>query len=154
MKSSSLQVEQPALHLNLLGTEEDRARLAYGVRVWRDLMRTGPLSSVIDWQEFEAQADGMDDDTIARSYVLSNQHISCTCRMGPHGELDLHNSVVGPDFRVHRCKGLRVCDASVQPSILSSTTNAVSMALGRMCAAVMIAQGQKDADTATMTSRM
>jgi choline dehydrogenase len=34
------------------------------------------------------------------------------------------DAVVGPDLRVHGIDGLRVCDASVMPTMISGNTNA------------------------------
>ena len=46
-------------------------------------------------------------------------HQSSTCRMGVDD-----NAVVGPDLRLHGMEGLRVCDASVMPTMVSANLNA------------------------------
>jgi choline dehydrogenase len=46
--------------------------------------------------------------------------------MGP----DPSTSVVDPRLRVHGFSGLRVCDASVFPSLIAGNTNAPSMMMG------------------------
>ena len=55
-------------------------------------------------------------------------HPSCTARMGG----DPAASVVGPDLRVHGTEGLRVCDASVFPTLIGGNTNAPAILVGWM----------------------
>jgi choline dehydrogenase len=62
-------------------------------------------------------------------------HPSCTCRMGP----DPASSVVDPRLRVHGVAGLRVCDASVFPTLIAGNTNAPSMMVGWKGAEMILA---------------
>jgi choline dehydrogenase len=57
-----------------------------------------------------------------------------TCRIGS----DAAQSVVDPRLCVHGLKGLRVADASVMPSIASTNTNAISMAIGERAASFIL----------------
>ena len=71
-----------------------------------------------------------DEDLIADFRARSGTvyHPSCTARMGP----DPANSVVNPDLKVHGIEGLRVCDASVFPTLIGGNTNAPSILMGWM----------------------
>lgn len=53
-----------------------------------------------------------------------------TCRIGT----DAEQSVVDPELRVHGIQGLRIADASVMPSIASTNTNAICIAIGERAA--------------------
>jgi choline dehydrogenase len=61
-----------------------------------------------------------------------------TCRMGVD-EL----AVVGPDLKVLGVDGLRVCDASIMPSITGGNTNAPSIMIGEMGARLVLSDNER-----------
>jgi choline dehydrogenase len=70
----------------------------------------------------EAEVDALVRETAATAF-----HLCGTCKMG--GELD-PLAVVDPQTRVRGLFGLRVADASIMPSIVSSNLNAPVMMIG------------------------
>lgn len=69
-------------------------------------------------------------DFVKREIVLSLMHPCCTAAMMPR-EL---GGVVGPDFKVHGAKSLRVVDISVLPILVSAHTSSTAYALGEKIA--------------------
>jgi choline dehydrogenase len=66
-------------------------------------------------------------DALVRSAAQTAFHLCGTCKMGT--ELD-PTAVVDPQTRVRGLDGLRVADASIMPSIVSSNLNAPTMMIG------------------------
>ncbi|CAB3260875.1 unnamed protein product [Arctia plantaginis] len=66
-------------------------------------------------------------DCISRELTFSLYHPTSTAKMGPDGD---PTSVVDPELRVRKVKGLRVIDASIMPSVVRGNTNAPSIMIG------------------------
>ena len=84
-----------------------------------------------------AHDDGACRDWI-RAAVVGHWHASCTCRMGAH---DDPGAVTDPSARVHGVGGLRVCDASIMPSVPCANTNIPTIMIGEKVAATILAGG-------------
>ncbi|MBU6487543.1 MAG: FAD-dependent oxidoreductase [Burkholderiales bacterium] len=113
---------------NWLSHEEDTARLVEAIRYLRSIAGSEPFASIVA-QEVGPGPALKSDDQLAdyvRRTTESNYHPVGTCRMG---HADDPMSVLTPDLKVKGVSGLRVFDASMMPSIISSNTNATVMAV-------------------------
>ena len=104
---------------------EDVEKLLRGVKLSLRLGRTEPLASLIDWDYSDPQLDHSlhlksDDELreLVKNRVETLYHPTSTCRMAP---LD-QGGVVDSHMRVYGIDGLRICDASIFPFIVSGHT--------------------------------
>jgi choline dehydrogenase len=123
----------PLIDPNYLATEEDRQSMRDGIALARDTLAQ-PAFGRFDAGEAipgPAVRSRSEIDAFIREMTASAYHPVGTCKMG-----DACNgmAVVDPEGRVHGLEGLRVVDASIMPSIVSSNTNAPSMMIGEKLA--------------------
>ena len=81
--------------------------------------------------------DAADDDALlehVRNTGQTSYHPIGTCRMGNDRE-----AVVDASLRVHGIEGLRVCDASIMPTMVGSNTNAPSIMIGEKASDMVLA---------------
>ncbi len=69
----------------------------------------------------------------ARNATISFGHPVGTCKMGVDAM-----AVVDPQLRVHGVEGLRVCDSSIMPSIVTGPTSAASHMIGAKAAGMIL----------------
>ncbi len=125
----------PVVIANYLADERDRKTSIGALRLIRRIAEQQPLKKLIVREVRpgpEAQSDEALLEHIAKLGATSYHPIG-TCKMGTDPM-----AVVGPDLRVHGVKGLRVADASIMPTMVSSNTNAPSFMIGERCAAFML----------------
>jgi len=120
--------EHPRIVANAYSTDTDVAEMLAAVKVLRRISAEDPIRSLIAEELRPGPSAQSDDDLIADFRARSGTvyRPSCTVRMGR----DAATSVVDPDLRVRGVEGLRVCDASVFPTLIGGNTNAPSILVG------------------------
>ncbi len=121
----------PQIIANYLADPRDKATSIAALRLARRIAAQPALAALIVREVRpgpEAQSDEALLAHIARLGATSYHPIG-TCRMG-HDDM----AVVDTELRVHGVQGLRVADASVMPTMVSSNTNAPSFMIGERCA--------------------
>ena len=118
----------PRIVQNAYGTDQDVAEMLAAVKMLRRIAAEAPLAEVIAEELRPGPAVQRDEDLIADFRARSGTvyHPSCTARMGP----DAGGAVVDARLRVHGVEGLRVCDASIFPTLIAGNTNAPAMMVG------------------------
>lgn len=123
----------PLIEANYLATAEDRRVMRECVKVGRDVAAQAALDPYRD-AELSPGPDVRTDDQIdawVRANAETIYHPIGTCKMGT---ADDGMAVVGPDLRVRGIDGLRVVDASVMPTLVSSNTNAPTIMIAERAA--------------------
>ncbi|WP_375421135.1 choline dehydrogenase [uncultured Sphingomonas sp.] len=123
----------PLIHANYLATREDRRVLRESVKIARDVVSQAALAPYRDVELAPGDAVRSDDEIDAwiRRTAETIYHPVGTCRMGPEGDA---MAVVDADLRVRGIDGLRVVDASVMPTLVSSNTNAPTIMIAERAA--------------------
>jgi choline dehydrogenase len=118
--------EQPEIQPRYLTEEIDRRVLVAAMRLARAILKSKPLESYYDYEDFPGDKVQSDDEMLAaaKERGTTTFHPMGTCRMGPASD---PTSVVDDELRVRGLEGLRVVDASVMPMMLSANINAATM---------------------------
>ena len=116
---------QISILLSYLQTREDIAKLVRGVRLGLKIAQQEPINSLIDRAtprgEFDHNLHLRSDselEEVVRKRVQTIYHPTSTCKMAKRED----GGVVDARLRVYGVEGLRVCDASIFPSIVSGHT--------------------------------
>jgi len=117
----------PIVDPNFLGDAYDVATTTEGVRISREIFAQSALGRYVRKEHFPGDRvkTRAELETYARQYGRTSYHPVGSCRMG--GD---ERSVVDPQLRVRGVAGLRICDSSVMPRLVSSNTNAPSIMIG------------------------
>jgi 5-(hydroxymethyl)furfural/furfural oxidase len=117
------------------------------VQTWLGALAMESSAAARSWmiEKLIADAPSIDDlnndDEACRDWirgaVLGHWHASCTCRMGAP---DDHTAVTDPSARVYGVEGLRVCDASIMPSVPCANTNIPTIMIGEKVAATILVE--------------
>ena len=125
----------PRIVANYLAASKDRAAVVRGLRLARRIGSHPALRSFLV-DETRPGTGTVEDAALldyARQVGQTSYHPVGTCRMGNDAD-----AVVDPACCVRGVEGLRVADASVMPFLVSSNTNAPSIAIGERAAQIML----------------
>ncbi|MFV0643713.1 MAG: GMC family oxidoreductase [Sphingomonadaceae bacterium] len=127
--------DKPVIDHRLLSDERDLKGMLFFVRFMERVWSTEPLAGHVTGRNFPATEPTSDDEwhDWLRQMIGIGYHPVGTCRMGGS------DAVVDPQLRVRGIGGLRVCDASVMPLIVSGNTNAATIALAERGAEIIAA---------------
>ncbi|MCA3227779.1 MAG: GMC family oxidoreductase N-terminal domain-containing protein [Burkholderiales bacterium] len=122
--------DPPSIRPNYLSEAADqRTAVALLHLIARIAAQPALAPFIVDETRPGAQADEAALLAYARESGQTAWHTVGTCRMGRTDD-----GVVDTRLRVHGVQGLRVADASVMPTIVSSNTNAPAMMIGERAA--------------------
>lgn len=130
LRSSDPQA-QPLIDPNYLGERVDLEHTVAGLEVCRAIMRQPAMARLIQ-REYAPGPDVRTAEQLAhyaRQVVDTGYHLVGSCRMGVD-----ESAVVTPELRVRGIGGLRVCDSSVMPAIVSGNTNAAVIMIAEKAA--------------------
>ncbi len=111
---------KPAIDPNFLAEPGDLRLTLEGVARMREIMAQAAFRRYVKREHLPGP--GADLAAFVRAAGRTGYHPSGACRMGSDAL-----AVVDPMLRVRGLEGLRVCDSSVMPSVVSSNTNAPTM---------------------------
>ena len=122
--------EAPVIDPKFLSSDIDANRLLKGVKKAREIMASAPIANKITKDLTCAEAN-TDEQLmqIIRERTDTVYHPIGTCRMGGDSA-----SVVDLELKVRGVENLRVVDASVMPHLISSNTNAPTIAIAEKAA--------------------
>ena len=120
-------LEQPSIQPNYLSHPADRADAVSLLKLIRRIAAQPAIKPLIVAEHRPGPQVAADEALLeyARETGQTAWHTVGTCRMGAEAD-----AVVDARLRVHGVQGLRVVDASVMPTIVSSNTNAPAMMIG------------------------
>ncbi|KAF9048768.1 hypothetical protein BJ165DRAFT_1462537 [Panaeolus papilionaceus] len=135
--------DTPIMDPKYLTAKEDVARLVRGIKLILKISKTGPLGNRLDHNDKNPTLDHQTHlktdeqlEELVRDRVETLYHPTSTCRMAPLEQ----GGVVDSKLRVYGVKGLRVCDASIFPEIVSGHTAGAVLAAAEHLADIIKAE--------------
>jgi choline dehydrogenase-like flavoprotein len=105
----------------------DREMSIRGLKLAQEIMRQEALRPFVRQERLPGPDVVTDADyaAYASRHAKTDHHPAGTCRMGNDP-----GAVVDPELRLNGVEGLRVIDASIMPTLISSNTNAAAIMIG------------------------
>jgi choline dehydrogenase-like flavoprotein len=125
--ASSDPTSAPLIDPNYWSEPYDLKMSLRGLEMAREIMGQRALKPYVQREVLPGAACQSGDDLFdyACRMAKTDHHPVGTCKMG-HDDM----AVVAPNLKVQGLEGLRVCDSSVMPLIISSNTNAATIMIG------------------------
>jgi choline dehydrogenase-like flavoprotein len=129
--ASASPAEAPLIDPNYWADPYDREMSLKGLALAREIMRQRALLPFVMAERLPGPEIRTAEDLVQFAWknAKTDHHPVGTCKMGTDAL-----AVVGPDLKVHGLEGLRVCDSSIMPSIVSSNTNGPTIMIGERAA--------------------
>jgi choline dehydrogenase-like flavoprotein len=123
--------DAPLVDPNSFAEPYDLARHIDAIRITQEVGATRSMRRFVDHEHFPGPAckTKKDYEDVARANARSSYHPVGTCKMGSDTM-----AVVDTRMRVRGIDALRVCDSSTMPRIVSSNTNAPTIAMAERAA--------------------
>lgn len=136
---SAAAADPPVINANHFAEEVDRQKT---LALFKWIRRFGQQDALADWivEETGFAADIRSDEDILANLIRlggTSFHIAGTAAMGPGPD-----SVLDPQLRVRGVDGLRVCDTSIMPTLISGNTNAPAMVIAMNAADIILNKDQ------------
>jgi choline dehydrogenase-like flavoprotein len=123
--------ESPIIDPNSFAEPYDLERHIEGIKVTQEVGRSKSFSRYVEREHFPGASCKAKQDyfNVARNHARSSYHPVGTCKLGVD-----RLAVVDLQCRVHGLDGLRICDSSIMPHVVSSNTNAPTIAIAEKAA--------------------
>jgi choline dehydrogenase-like flavoprotein len=123
--------QPPLIDPNYLADPRDRELSIQGLRLAQSILAQAPLKPFIKVERLPGPDVRTDEEYFAFicEHSKTSHHPAGTCRMGSDP-----GAVLDPRLRLNGIEALRVADASVMPTLISSNTNAAAIMIGEKAA--------------------
>ncbi len=129
--SSADPLAAPLIDPNYWEDPYDREMSIRGLKLAREIMRQDALKPFVKAERLPGPEVSTDEDyfNYACAHAKTDHHPAGTCRMGSDPA-----AVVDPRLKFNGIEGLRVVDASIMPTVVSSNTNAPTIMIAEKAA--------------------
>ncbi|MEY3082319.1 MAG: hypothetical protein RJA94_2304 [Pseudomonadota bacterium] len=137
--ASSDPLAAPLIDPNYWADPFDREMSIRGLKLAREIMRQDALKPFVKAERLPGPDVQTEKDYFeyACRHSKTDHHPAGTCRMGVDPD-----AIVDPELRFNGIEGLRVADASIMPTLVSSNTNAPTIMIAEKAAGMIrAAQG-------------
>lgn len=123
--------DAPLIDPNSFAEPYDLDRHIDGIKITQEVGRSRSMRRFVAAEHFPGPGvrTRKDYEDCARANARSSYHPVGSCRMGQD---DM--AVIDPRLRLRGIEGLRICDSSIMPEVVSSNTNAPTIAIAEKAA--------------------